>query len=764
MVRNSESKAKTLLRQLEKEGVKSENFISRELSWLEFNARVLEEARDPQVALLERLKFLAIFSSNLDEFFMIRVAGVKHQISAAVDDVGPDGLSPAQTMDAISRRVHELTHLQHRCFQEEVRPQLEAQGVRVLRSKDLNETQKQFLDEYFRKMLFPILTPLAFDPGHPFPHLANKTLCLVIQLRPLRASSIPYSTTAFLHVPVGVVPRFVKLPSAPGKYDFAVLEDIVMMYMHELFNGYEIISGATIRLTRDSDMLIDEDTAADLMTTIEQGLRGRRRGSAVRLQFDSKLPPETLDVLVDELELKDFDLYPTDDIVAFSDFMQLFSAIDLPALKDTPFVPQPPPAFQTADHVFAAIRERDILVHHPCESFEPVIQFVRQAADDPKVLAIKTTLYRVGSGSPIAQDLVRAALNGKQVAVLMELKARFDEEANIKWARNLVDAGAHVIYGLVGLKTHCKCALVVRKEGSGIRRYVHLGTGNYNDRTARLYDDFGLFTCDPKIGEDITNLFNIITGYSRPPAFHHIEIAPTGLRSRLIALIEREIEHVKAGRGGHIIAKINNLQDPLVIAELYRASRMGVKIDMIVRSVCCLQPGVPGLSENIRVVSIVDRFLEHARVLYFQNHKTPEYYLSSADWMQRSLERRIELMFPVLDATLHGQLRDYLNLQLADNCKARVIKADGRSVRLQPGKGEPRVRAQERLLEAAQRLSQEGLWGSLKVETGKTELLQRPETVKAAPPRVEAPAVAAPAATPTPALDPVADAKSADAR
>jgi len=706
----------TMIRALENEGIKPEHFNSRELSWLEFNARVLDEARDAQVPLLERLKFLSIFSSNLDEFFMIRVAGVKHQVSAGVEEVSTDGMTPTQTLEKISARMHELTTLQHNCFKAEIRPLLEGQGIRIVSPAGLDVKQQEFIADYFRKTLFPVMTPLALDPGHPFPHLANKTLCLVAHLRPLKPSAIPFSTTAFIHVPSTVVPRFIKLPTDAGKFDFILLEDVVHMHINQLFNGYEIKNCAPIRLTRDSDVLIDEDNAADLMTTIEQGLRGRRRGSAVRLQYHSSLPESTLDTLVDQLDLKDCDLYPTEDFIAFADLMQLYSALDLPHLKDQPYTPQPPPAFQGADHVFAAIREKDILVHHPYESFDPVVQFVRQAADDPKVLAIKMTLYRVGSSSPIAADLVRAALNGKQVAVLMELKARFDEEANIIWARRLVDAGAHVIYGLVGLKTHCKCALVVRREGMGIRRYVHLGTGNYNDRTARLYGDFGLFTCDEKFGDDVTNMFNIITGYSRPPSFNHIEIAPTGLRNRIIALIRREVDHAKAGRVGHMILKLNNIQDPMLIAELYRASRAGVKIDLILRSVCCLKPGVPGLSENIRCVSIIDRFLEHSRTFYFHNNGAPEYYLASADWMQRNLDRRIELMFPIVDKTLHKQIYNFLELQLADNMKARLLSPDCTSVRLQPAKGAQRVRSQERMLEAALSLAEKGQWGSFRLE------------------------------------------------
>lgn len=707
----------TMISHVGNTGFGPECFQSREASWLEFNARVLEEALDANVPLLERLKFLSIFSSNLDEFFMIRVAGVKHLISAGVEDAGADGLTPTQVMEKLSKRIHDMTLMQHRCFEQEIRPLLDAQGVRIVPVEKLDEKQREFVTQHFMKTIFPVMTPLALDPGHPFPHLANKTLCLVVSLKPLKSSAIPFSTTAFIHVPSSIVARFVKLPAAPGRHEFILLEDIIKMNINTLFNGYEVKSCCPIRLTRDSDMLIEEENAADLMTMIEQGLRGRRRGSVVRLQYHSSLPQATLETLIEQLDLKEWDLYSTGDFIAFADLMQLYSALDLPALKDPPFTPQPTPEFQTADHIFAAIREHDILVHHPYESFDPVVQFVRQAADDPKVLAIKMTLYRVGSNSPIAADLVRAALNGKQVAVLMELKARFDEEANIIWARRLVEAGAHVIYGLVGLKTHCKCALVVRREGSGIRRYVHLGTGNYNDKTARLYEDMGLFTCSEKFGEDCTNLFNIITGYSRPPAFHHIEIAPTGLRNKLITLIRREVEHVKAGRVGHMILKLNNVQDPTLISELYRASQAGVKIDMILRSVCCLRPGMPGISENIRAISIVDRYLEHARAFYFHNDGKGECYLASADWMNRNLDRRIELIFPVLEPALHKHIVSFLNLQIHDNVKARLIKPDGTSERIHPAKGQPRIRSQERMAEAATELARNGTWGSLKLET-----------------------------------------------
>ena len=719
-----------MIRTLEKEGIKHEHFNNRELSWLEFNARVLEEAQDPQVPLLERLKFLSIFSLNLDEFYMIRVAGVKHQISAGVEDTSSDGMTPTQIIQAISKRCHELTAIQHRTFTLELVPELAKNGINILSHKQLDPAQREYLHGYFRTTLFPLLTPLALDPSHPFPHLSNKMLCLVVQLKPLtdaraKHHGIPYSNMAFIHVPSTIVARFIKLPSAPGKHDFMLLEDVISMHIHEMFAGYEIGGCSAIRLTRDSDVLIDEDTAADLLKMIEEGVRGRRKGSVVRMQYHGSLPPHALEMLVNELDITPLDLYDTDDFIAFSDLMQLYGALELPELKDTPFTPQPSPEFPAtsgSDAFFAHIRERDILVHHPYENFDPVIKFVRQAADDPKVLAIKMTLYRVGIGSPIAQILEHAAMNGKQVAVLMELKARFDEEANIFWSRRLVEAGAHVIYGLVGLKTHCKCAMIVRKEGSEIRRYVHLGTGNYNDRTARLYCDFGLFTSDEKIGEDITNLFNIITGYARPPAFHHIAIAPTGLRGKLMELIQREIAHAKAGKPARMIIKLNNVQDPLLIAELYRASKAGVKIDMIVRAIFCLKPGVPGLSDNIRAIRIVDRFLEHSRVLYFLNAGTPEYYLASADWMQRNLDSRIELLTPILDKTLHPELENFLQLQLSDNVKARLIQPDGTNAKIPHPKSAPLLRVQEALLaEAAQLASNNGTWGTSKLLAGPVE-------------------------------------------
>jgi len=705
---------------LEKEGIMSTHFNNRELSWLEFNARVLEEARDPSVPLLERIKFLSIFSSNLDEFFMIRVAGVKHQISAGVESAGADGLTTHQVMESISKRCHELTAQQHKCFTDELVPELDKHGIRIKSTASLEPAQRDFLRNYFRNTLYPLLTPLALDPSHPFPYLSNKMLCLVVQLKPLpdgKASSIPYSNTAFIHVPSTVVSRFIKLPSTNGCYDFMLLEEVISSHIHEMFVGYEVTGCSAIRITRDSDVLIDEDNAADLLKSIEEGVRSRRKGAALRLQYHASLPASALEVLMDAMDLDEDDLYPTQDFIAFADLFQMYTAVDMPELKDPTVTPQPCTEFKGTDHVFADIRENDILVHHPYESFDSVVNFMRQAADDPKVLAMKMTLYRTGTNSPIAQILEHAALNGKQVAVLMELKARFDEEANIFWSRRLTAAGAHVIYGLVGLKTHCKSALVVRREGSIIRRYVHLGTGNYNDRTARLYCDFGLFTCNEKIGEDVTNLFNIITGYARPPMFNHVEIAPSGMRNRLIALIHREVELAKAGKYAHMVIKINNIQDPTLIGELYQASRAGVKIDLIIRAVCCIKPGVPGLSENIRAIRLVDRFLEHARVLYFHNDGNSEIYLASADWMQRNLDSRIELLFPILDKRLHAELTNFLQLQLTDNVKARLVQPDGTNVRIPVNPETPRVRAQEALaLAAANLVANNGSWGNLQID------------------------------------------------
>ena len=672
--------------------------INRELSWLEFNRRVLEEAQDPSVPLLERVKFLAIFSSNLDEFFMVRVAGIKRRLRAGDTAPGPDGLAPAAALAAITRRIHELVDEQHRCFLEEIQPLLAAEGIAIVRPKEVTHEQRVFLEDYFRRTLHPIITPLAIDPGHPFPHLGNRVLCLVATVRATTPSPLPRATFALVHLPAHVVPRFVALPAAPDQYAFMLLEDVIRMHLPWLFHGYEVESCHAIRVTRDSDIQLGRASAADLLTSIEASLRGRRMGDAVRLQYDADLPDEIRNTLVDELELEAQDLYAGAGFTAFSDLFSLYAAVDLPRLKDRPQPPHPLPAFEAAPDVWTAIRAGDVLAHHPYHSFDAVTRFVSEAAEDPRVLAVKMTLYRVSPTSPIAQALTRAAENGKEVAVLVELQARFDEEANIRWARALEEVGAHVVYGLVGYKTHCKACLVVRHDPDGIRRYCHLATGNYNVRTGGIYGDLGLFTCRESFGEDVTELFNLLTGYTRPRGFHHLVVAPIGLRDGLVDRIRREADHARAGRPARIIAKMNSLVDPDLIDELYRANAAGVQIDLIIRGICCLRPGVPGLSERIRAVSIIDRYLEHARVFYFQNGSEPDYLLASADWMPRNLDHRVEVAFPVIEPALQRQIRDILEIQLADTAKARLLRSDGRSERVSAG-GLPMLRSQELLHE-----------------------------------------------------------------
>jgi polyphosphate kinase len=678
--------------------MKPEAFFNRELSWLEFNRRILEEARDPSVPVLERVKFLAIFSSNLDEFFMVRVAGLKRQLYAGDQDGGPDGLTPTQTLAEISSRVHRLAEEQHRCFLDEIQPLLATEGVHLVRPKDLDAEQERFLDRYFRKTLLPVVTPLAIDPGHPFPHLRNRTLCLVASLRPTTSSRLPHTPLSVVHLPPSqVAPRFVTLPAPPGQFAFILLEDVIRLHLSRLYHGYQMLSCHTVRVTRDGDIPVS-GRAEDLLVSIEAGLRERRMGTAVRLQYESDLPAELLAVLVGELELQHEDLYEGEGFTAFSDLFQLYAALDLPWLKDRVLPPHPVAAFERSPDLWSAIRGGDVLVHHPYHSFDAVTRFVSEAAEDPKVLAIKMTLYRVSPTSPIAQALTRAAENGKEVAVLVELRARFDEEANIRWARALEEVGAHVVYGLVGYKTHCKACLVVREEPDGIRRYCHLATGNYNVRTSGVYSDLGLFTCRDSFGEDVTELFNLLTGYTRPREFNHLLLAPTDLRNGIVVRIRREAAHAKAGRPARLIAKLNSLVDRTVIDELYAASTAGVQVDLIVRGICCLRPGVPGLSDRIRVVSIVDRFLEHARVFYFQNDGAAEYWLASADWMPRNLDSRVETAFPLVDPALQRLVHEMLEVQLADTVKARLVLPDGRSVRID-APDTPPIRSQERLYE-----------------------------------------------------------------
>jgi polyphosphate kinase len=675
--------------------------LNRDLSWLDFNRRVLEEAKDPTVPLLERVKFLAIFSSNLDEFFMVRVAGLKRQADNREQTANSNGTSAAAVLKAISRRVHELAEEQHLCFLDTLLPQLTAEGIHLLRPEEIGAEQEGFLEQYFRRTLYPIVTPLAIDPGHPFPYLANRSLCLVVSLRAKISSPLPQTELSIVHIPAQVVTRFIQLPTKEGQYAFVLLEDVLRHYLSRFYHGFEILSTHAVRVTRDAEFGVVRRRDEDLLMAIEQGIRERRMGDAVRLQYDPDLPKELLTQLVEELELTGEDLYPGRGFTAFTDLFQLYAAVNIPRLKDRPQTPLPVTSFDRAPDIWNAIRSGDAMVFHPYQSFDCVTRFVEEAAKDPRVLAIKMTLYRVSPNSPIAQSLARAAEAGKEVSVLVELQARFDEEANITWARALEEVGAHVIYGLPGYKTHCKVCLVVRQESDGIRRYCHLATGNYNVRTATIYSDIGLFTCRESFGEDLTELFNLLTGYTRPQTFHHLILAPLGLREHCIGLIRNEAEHARAGQPARIIAKVNSLIDGAIIEQLYLASQAGVQIDLIVRGMCSLRPGLDRISERIRVVSIVDRYLEHARIFYFQNGGNPTFWLASADWMPRNFNRRIEIAFPVLEPQIQARLKDILELQLADTVKGWRMEPDGNYVRRR-SEDTPALRFQERFYEILQ--------------------------------------------------------------
>jgi polyphosphate kinase len=673
-------------------------YINRELSWLEFNRRVLEEAKGETVPLLERVKFLSIFSSNLDEFFMVRVARLKRLIREGDLTAAPDGLTAAESLTAISKRVHELAEEQHQCFLNTVLPQLTGEEIHLVRPEEMSREQERFLEEFFHRTLYPIVTPLAIDPGHPFPYLANRSLCLIFSLRATIASRLPHTDLSVVHIPTHVAPRFIALPTREGQYAFVLLEDALRQYLPRLYHGFEILSCHAIRVTRDADFLVPRRRDEDLLGAIEQGVRERRMGDAVRLQFDPDLPAPIVAKLVEELELAVEDLYPGKGFTAFTDLFQLYSSVNAARLKDRSQTPISVPAFDRAPDIWSAIRASDVLAFHPYQSFDAVTRFVEEAANDPKVLAIKMTLYRVSPSSPIAQALTKAAEAGKEVSVLVELQARFDEEANITWARALEEVGAHVVYGLVGYKTHCKACLVVRQEADGIRRYCHLATGNYNVRTSGVYSDLGLFTCKETFGQDLTELFNLLTGYTRPQKFNHLLLAPLGLREHFLTQIRKEAEHARAGRPARLIAKVNSLIDPALIEELYHASQAGVQIDLIVRGMCSLRPGLPGISERIRVLSIVDRYLEHARIFYFHNSGEPLYLLASADWMPRNFDRRVEIAFPIIEPVLQERIKEILEIQLADNIKAWWMQPNGH-YRRGAADGSSPLRSQEKLYE-----------------------------------------------------------------
>jgi len=683
----------------------SEHYLNRELSWLEFNARVLEEARDPGNPLLERLKFLAIFSSNLDEFFEVRVAGLQEQVYAgmAPQDFGADGLGPAEQLAAVDPKVHETVAEQYRVLREEVMPGLAEQGIVLVRYHELTDDERAHVDELFRASIYPVLTPLAIDPGHPFPHVHNKSLNLALLISP---DDEPDETVpAVVQVPA-VLDRIVPVARGPGTFRFMLLEDLVLRHVQDLFGGFRVVDSTVFRVTRNTDLTLQEEEAGDLLEAIEESLRQRLRSDPVRLEIAADAGDPLFDLLTAALDLEARDVYRVDGTIDLTVMMALSRIEGFRSLRDEPLAPRVAPAFQSTRDLFEVIRQQDVLVHHPFESFGSVIDFIERAADDPNVLAIKQTLYRTSAPSAIISALARAAQNGKQVTALVELKARFDEQNNILWARELEEAGVHVVYGVVGLKTHCKAALVVRREADGIRRYVHLATGNYNAVTARIYTDLGLFTCDPAMGEDATALFNLLTGYSREGEWKRFVVAPESLLERVIDLVERERRNAEVGRPARIVVKMNALVEPSVIDALYEASQAGVTVELLIRGICCLRPGLPGVSDGIRVVSIVDKFLEHSRIFYFENDGEPEIFLASADWMPRNFFRRIEVMFPVLDPRLKGRIiGEILTALLADNQKARELRSDGTYARRRPGPDEEPVRAQVLLEGLARRAS-----------------------------------------------------------
>ncbi len=678
-------------------------YINRELSWLEFNRRVLEEAQDPAVPLLERLKFLAIFESNLDEFFMVRVGGLQQKVQAGIAyGSGADHMPVKEQLERIEQTVRRMTAESYRCLHENLLPALEREGIVLRGLKDLTDADKRQLRLVFQREIFPVLTPLAIDPGHPFPHLLNKSLNLAVMMRRPRDDEQLF---AVVQAPA-VLARFVPLPVEPGgpaKHVFTALETVIRMHLPDLFPGMGLGRDAAFRVTRNSDFEIDDDEVEDLLKTIEEEVRKRRRGAAVRLQIEDGAPAEVEQFLTTALDLDAADVIRIPGLLDLNGLFQIHGLPGYPQLRDKQFVPQLVPEFVQAPDPFAAIRARDILVHHPYESFSHVVDFVNAAADDEKVLAVKQTLYRTSSDSPIVRALQRAADNGKQVTAVIELKARLDEERNIVWARELEKSGVHVVFGFIGLKTHCKVCLVVRREDDGIRRYVHLASGNYNPQTARIYTDLGYFTCNPDFCEDASALFNYLTGYGELPQWRKLVVAPSRMQSFMIEKIDAEAAFQQAGKKeGRIIAKINGLLEPAVVQALYRASRAGVKIDIICRGICALRPGLPGASENIHVTSIVDRFLEHSRIYYFGNGGDPLVYIGSADWMDRNLSRRVEVVFPIEPPEMKNRLiKDILGTTMADNVKARELLADGTYRRPPLDPSTPRLRSQERFLEIA---------------------------------------------------------------
>ncbi|MBC5811512.1 MAG: polyphosphate kinase 1 [Candidatus Eremiobacteraeota bacterium] len=671
-------------------------YYSRELSWLEFNDRVLEEAIDPRNPLLERLKFMAIFSTNLDEYFMIRVAAIKQQIAAEVHRRSNDGRLPEEQLRAISERLRPSLERFIRLLRYDLLPALEREGIRILAYDELDESRRAELRRTFEERIFPVLTPLAVDQGHPFPYISNLSLSLGVEMYEMTDEG-PELHFARVKVPPSL-PRFMPVDAPGGQKHYVLLEDAIAHNLDALFPGMDVRASYLFRVTRDADLDLQEDEADDLLRAIESELRRRRFGEPVRLEVEARMPEHLRAMLLEALVLGDVDLYEIDGLLGTSDLWTLAN-LERADLHDAPFTPAIPKRLVGKPDMFAAIREGDILLHHPYDSFDPVMQFLEQAAEDPHVLAIKQTLYRTSGNSPIVRALTQAAENGKQVAALIELKARFDEENNIHWARTLERVGAHVVYGFPGLKVHAKVILVVRDEPEGIRRYVHFGTGNYNEKTARTYTDLSLFTCRPELGNDVTHLFNRLTGFSKTSVYDKLLVAPTTMREGFTALIRREAEHARAGRPSGIVAKLNALSDAKMVQELYAASQAGVPIELIIRGMCELRPGIAGVSETIRVRSVVGRFLEHSRVVMFVNGGNREVFVGSADWMGRNLDRRVETVVPVLDPALAETIcDDVLSVLLQDNRKTRWLCSDGSYVRRKPHNGQAEFCAQEALL------------------------------------------------------------------
>jgi polyphosphate kinase len=675
-------------------------YVNREQSWLNFNRRVLEEAQDPTNPLLERIKFLAIASTNLDEFFEIRVAGVMELVDAGLQGENPDGLKPQDELDRVRTDAHVFTGEMHKTWREQLVPELAKVGIEFREVRHMTMAQQKWIDAWFEREIYPILTPLAVDPAHPFPVLLNKSLNLVVLLldprQPRRTQRM-----AVVQVP-RTLPRILRLPEIDGQRSYVFTADIVQENLRALFPGLEVVHVSSFRVTRDSNLDVDEIQATDLMSSIEKELVKRRRGEPVRLEIESGAHPEVIDRFLKALGLEMDDVYFCDGPVNLGRILELYQIAEQQELKDPPAQPRRLWSWTSADEMFSDLRDGDVLLHHPYDSFSTIEDFIKLAARDPRVLAIKQTIYRAGSKSPMVDALIEAAQLRKQVTAIVELKARFDEEANIQWARRMEQAGVHVVYGIVGMKTHAKCTLVVRREDDGIKRYCHLGTGNYNPSTARLYTDIGLLTARADVGEEVAETFNMITGYTRVPLMEHLLVAPFSMRDKVLQLIRGEIDNKKAGKPAKIRAKLNNLADPQIILALYEASRAGVPIQLCVRSVCCLRPGVEGLSDNISVVAIVDRFLEHSRVYYFENGGEPLVYLSSADWMIRNLDRRVEVAAPVHDPELKKRVvEEVLDTAFADNVKARRVLSNGQFERIKRAADATPYRSQQVLLEMA---------------------------------------------------------------